>query len=282
MIVCKFAGKCNSAAMINTRNAIVILVLLGFSSYSIAQSDMDDRKFRLGLQASPNLGWFRPDIQGFTKDGLQSRFGFGYGVMVDYKFSDSPNYLLTTGVNITTNGGGMVEAWRSDVDILDSTYTYLGKNDRTYRMQYVNIPILLKLRTGDVGYMSYFGAIGFDASFRTRAKANYDYTWNVSPIVSSEPDDVDEVDIKNQMNFMRLALNVTLGTEYNLTGNTNIYLGLGIHNGFTNIFNAKNNNRVLKALDNGWPQLDANGNTIISEKRAAKSLYVSLDVGVYF
>jgi hypothetical protein len=268
--------------MINTRNAIVILVLIGFSSFSIAQSDMDDRKFRLGLQASPNLGWFRPDIQGLTKDGLQSRFGFGYGVMVDYKFSDSPNYLLTTGFNITTNGGGMVEAWETTVEESDTSYIFRGTNDRTYRMQYVNIPILLKLRTGDVGYMSYFGAIGFDASFRTRAKANDDYDWTVSPI-TLQPDDREDIDIRNQMNFMRLALNVTLGAEYNLTGNTNIYLGLGIHNGFTNIFNAKNNNRVLKAQNNGSPELDPlTGNTILSEKRAAKSLYVSLDVGVYF
>jgi hypothetical protein len=263
------------------QNAIVVLLLLGFGLPMLAQSDMDDRKFRLGLSASPNLGWIRPDIQDFSKDGLKSRAGFGIGVMADYKFSDSPNYLLSTGFNITTKGGGLIEAWKTEVQESDTSHTYLGTNDRTYRMQYVNIPILLKLRTGDVGYMSYFGAIGIDAAFRTRAKANDDYTWSVKP-TKLEPQDEDDIDIADRMNFMRLALNLTLGAEYNLTGNTNIYLGLGIHNGFTNIFNNNGNNRVLKAQSSGIPELDNLGETIVSEKRAAKSMYLSLDVGVFF
>lgn len=268
-------------AMIFKQNAIVVILLSCFSLPIIAQSDMDDRKFRLGLSASPNLGWIRPDIQGFLKDGLKSRAGFGYGLMVDYKFSDSPNYLLSSGFNITTNGGGLIEAWETEVQESDTSYTFLGTNDRTYRMQYVNIPILLKLRTGDVGYMSYFGAIGIDAAFRTRARANDDYKWFVSP-TSLKPENEDDIDIADRMNFMRLALNLTLGAEYNLTGNTNVYLGLGIHNGFTNIFNNKDNNRVLKAENNGIPELDNLGETIVSEKRAAKSMYLSLDVGLFF
>lgn len=242
---------------------------------------MDDRKFRIGLQASPNFGWLRPDIKEISKDGLQPRMGFGYGVMVDYKFSDSPNYLLTSGFNITTNGGGLSEAWQTVVQESDTSYTFMGTNDRTYRLQYLNIPILLKLRTGDVGYMSYFGAIGLDAGFRLRALANDDYTWTVSPI-TLQPDDEDDIDIAKNMNFMRLALNVTLGAEYNLTGNTNIYAGIGIHNGFTNLFNKKDINRVWKPTNTGSPELDNNGNPIESQLRNAKSMYVSLNVGVFF
>ena len=41
------------------------------------------------------------------------------------------------------------------------TNYFTGKLDRTYRLQYVNIPILLKMRTNEIGYMTYFGAIGF-------------------------------------------------------------------------------------------------------------------------
>ena len=48
------------------------------------------------------------------------------------------------------------------------------------------------------------------------------------------------------------------------------------------IFNNKDNNRVLKAENNGIPELDNLGETIVSEKRAAKSMYLSLDVGLFF
>ena len=184
-------------AMNFKQNAIVVLLLLGFGLPMLAQSDMDNRKFRLGLSASPNLSWIRPDIQGFSKDGLKSRAGFGYGVMVDYKFSDSPNYLLSTGFNITTNGGGLIEAWETEVVESDTSYTFLGTNDRTYRMQYVNIPILLKLRTTNILFCF---VIAIDVGLKMRHKRRLKN--HRGALTNLEEDDID---IADRMNFMRLA-----------------------------------------------------------------------------
>ena len=71
----------------------LFLSLLFTQNVFSQESDMEDRKVRFGLLASPNLGWMRPNISDFEKSGLQSRLGFGYGLMLDYKFSNSPNYL---------------------------------------------------------------------------------------------------------------------------------------------------------------------------------------------
>lgn len=265
----------------------IAAVLLSSSFFAGAQeSDMEDRKIRFGLHASPNFGWMNPNISQFEKSGLQPRLGFGYGLVLDYKFSESSNYLFSTGFNITSNGGGLIEPYDSLVvneisqNVTNEVY-YTGKLDRTYRLNYVNVPLLLKMRTNEIGYMTYFAAIGMDLGFRTRAFANDDFDWqdNGSAL---KPDDRDDENITKQMNFFRTALNISAGGEYNLSGNTNLYFGLGWHNSFMNAFRNKDFNRILEPESSGYPDLDGDGNAIPSVKKKAFTNYISLDVGIFF
>jgi hypothetical protein len=266
--------------MIRSLSFVVLATCISVQLLGQNNSDMDSRKIRFGLFGSPNFGWVKPNIPEFSKSGLQPRIGFGYGIMMDYKFSESPNYLFSTGFNLTTNGGGLVEPWETFVANSDTTnLQFLGKNDRTYRLQYINIPLLLKMRTSDVGYMTYFGAIGLDVGVRTQARVNNDYTWIGQNALT--PSDEEGLDIKNNINLMRLALNITLGTEYNLTGNTNMYIGAGFHNGFTNLFSNKRVNKILEPSGDGNPKL-VGSETVLSQQKKASTYYISLDLGVFF
>ncbi|MDB4105563.1 PorT family protein [Salibacteraceae bacterium] len=267
------------------RITLSLFLSLLFSQNVFSQeSDMDDRKVRFGLLASPNLGWMTPNISDFDKSGLQSRLGFGYGLMLDYKFSNSPNYLLSTGINLATNGGGLIEAIDSNYvglnDTLPPTY-FTGTLNRTYRFQYVNIPILLKMRTNEIGYMTYFGAIGFDLGIRTRAFANDAFDWE--PGVIPGPSDEKDVNIQDRINLFRLGINLTLGGEFNLSGNTNAYFGIGWHNTFTNIFRKTAANKILIADSDGNPTInEATKRAIVGEYKSAVSNYISIDLGIYF
>lgn len=264
------------------RKLVCTITLVGFAISSMAQgeSDMDDRSFRFGLFASPNFGWVSPNIPTFSKDGLQPRFGFGYGALMDYKFSESPNYLFSTGFTIVSHGGGLIQPWDTNVVSVeeDTTYYYTGTLDRTYRLQYITVPLLLKMRTNEIGYMTYFGAIGMDVGFRTRAFANDNFTWNGSV----GPEDEKDQDIKDQINFLKLALNISIGGEYNLSGNTNAYVGIGWHNTFTNIFRNIDSNRILEPAEDGTPKLDNTGRAIPSQQKKAVTNYISLDLGIFF
>ena len=113
--------------MITQRISVVLIFIALLSLNGQSQSDMDDRSLRFGLMGSPNFGWLRPEIKELEKDGLQPRLGFGYGVMMDYKFTDSPNYLFSTGANITTNGGGLIEPWETVITETDTAFRFLGK-----------------------------------------------------------------------------------------------------------------------------------------------------------
>lgn len=265
----------------------IAIIFISYCAVAQAQeSDMSDRKVRFGLQASPNFGWLKPTITQFEKNGLQPKIGFGYGLMIDYKFSESPNYLFSTGFNITKNGGGLIEPIDSLVvnevspSVTNNVY-YTGKVNRSYNMGYVNIPLLLKMRTNEIGYMSYFTSIGIDLGVRTRTLIDDKYDWqdNRSAL---KPADRENVDITTEMNLFRTALNISGGAEYNLTGNTNIYFGVGWHNSFLNMFRNKNFNRILEPDETGYPKLDDNGDAIISVKKKAFTNYVSLDLGIFF
>jgi len=265
------------------RNAVLTAVMGLFAASTMAQeSDMEDRKFRFGLVASPNLGWVRPNIQDFEKSGLQARLGFGYGLMMDFRFSESPNYLFSTGISMTNNGGALIEPWDS-LDIVQvnhsttiSNYFY-GKVDRAYRVQYVTVPLLLKMRTNEIGYMTYFAAVGLDVGVRTRAFANDAYTWEQDGL----PPDQKDINIQKDMQLFRLGINLTGGGEFNLSGKTNLYVGVGYHNHFTNMFRNTSDNRILEPSDEGTPDL-VDGMAVIGKQKKAVTNYVSLNIGVFF
>ncbi|MEX2595531.1 MAG: hypothetical protein WEC59_01280, partial [Salibacteraceae bacterium] len=154
---------------------------------------------------------------------------------------------------------------------------FYGKLERTYRLQYLNVPLLLKMRTNEIGYMTYFGAIGFDLGIRTRAFANNRYEWKQDNFIQEEKD----LNIQREISLFRLAINLTVGGEFNLSGNTNAYVGIGWHNTFTNMFQNSPTNRILKPDSDGNPALE-NGLAVLGKNKKAVTNYVSVDLGIFF
>ena len=104
--------------------------------------------FRFGLTASPLMSWNNADAQTIDSDG--SNLGFQYGILADLNFEE--RYAFSTGILITHSGGSIV----SD---LDTSFVTLDQN-----LQYIEVPVTLKLKTSQVGYLSYYGQFGFTPS----------------------------------------------------------------------------------------------------------------------
>jgi opacity protein-like surface antigen len=102
----------------------------------------------------------------------------------------------------------------------------------------------LKLRTNEIGYITYWGQFGLIAGFNIRSKADdiIDYElakfsndvstgWIKTDLPSIErPDE----DIKDDIQMFRVGLLIGAGIEYSLSGNTAIVAGVTYNNGFTN------------------------------------------------
>jgi hypothetical protein len=48
------------------------------------------------------------------------------------------------------------------------------------------------------------------------------------------------------------------------------------------MFNNKGGSNILKPASDGTPELDSSGNVIVSQRKDAKTMYISLDIGVFF
>jgi opacity protein-like surface antigen len=220
--------------------AIAILHAQDSTKYYVppASTGTVSPKFRMGLSLSPLLAWYNPSGEPNFADGDGSRFTISYGLHLDFRVGTNANYYFSTGLFLLNTGGKITH---NEVDTV-STYKH--------RINYVNIPLTMMLRTNEVGYMTYFARVGFDSGFAV--KSNFDLTESTAS-GSVTRDQVDDPDLAN---LFRFGLHLEGGVEYNLAGNTNLALSIEWNNGLSNVFNddykitTSEGTKRVKATDN--------------------------------
>ncbi len=253
------------------------LVLLA-SSQVLSQDDFN--KFRMGFQLAPNVSWLQPEDKHFENEGAVLRYGFGF--MADIMFAK--NYAFGTGVNILVTGGQLSYLQSDKVD----TTNVILRRTRNYASRYAEIPLTFKLRTNEIGYMTYWMQFGFGlgVNFRSRGDDTRDYlleqvdqagvsVWKDSDIASITEENTNFTD---DINLFRLSLIVGAGLEYNLSGSTSLMAGLTFNNGFTN---AMNNTTAVKT-ENGSPIFRSVGGDPETVKLKAISNAIQLNLGILF
>jgi len=231
-----------------------------FSLISMAQSS-----FQLGFRGTPNISWLKPDSKNVDADGAV--FGFNYGVIADFNISD--RYSFSTGVESATTGGKL-----NLKDIATST---------EFKMKYVEVPLSLKLKTNQIGYITYYGQFGVGLGI------NYDAEAKFSSSLKSQTDE----NFNDHINLFRGSIIMGLGAEYNISGNTSIVFGLTFNNGVTNIFNKNGKDLIKELYQPGSAPNDQYGNyqeinlentakVAASDELKAISNYLGLNIGIIF
>ncbi len=230
-----------------------------------AQEDENNLKnFRFGLHAIPAIAWYKPDVvKSFSSSGSQLKFA--YGLATEFRLNKVASFA--TGINISYSGGGLNfldDSVHYEV-VTDSKTDIFYIKERIFNTIYADIPITLKMKTPEIGAMTYFGQFGVNMGIRTKARATDKVIVNnpSGPEVTQ-----DNVDITKDISFVQLGLNVGLGAEYNLAGSTSLVFSVNYHNGFTNITQKESD--YLK---------DKKGNPL---KLDNQSNYFSVTVGVLF
>lgn len=195
-----------------------------FISLTIAgQITLQSQNFRLGLKGSPSLSWFKNETQDYNSEGV--RLGFSYGLLSEFILADQ--YTFATGINITYFGGKL------SYPIDDENHPMV---ERTYRLQNLEVPLTLKMKTREIGYNTYFAKFGFGGSVNLTAKANDEYYHPDNSNTLREND----IDIKSETPLFRVSMILGVGLEHSLGGTTALIGGLTFNNGFTNILKGKN------------------------------------------
>lgn len=211
-----------------------LLILVVFVSLSGAASA---QYFELGLRAHPVYSWIKPSSDNLGSDG--GRIGFSYGLVGDFYLSD--RYTFSTGLEITSLGGKTRQPDEEGNTVLTD-----------YRLQYVEVPLTLRLQTDKQGPWVYYGLFGLEAGVNSKARADRTILDLSDPNLKT---DLSKLDVNDEITAFRLGLAIGGGAIYDLSGSTRLLAGLTFNNGFTDVFEGN-----LKGT----------------------ASYISLDIGVFF
>ena len=204
------------------KKVLALLFLSVYVSTSIFAEDPTDKNFHFGLKATPGLFWVNNGgDKTVTNNGMA--FGFGYGLITEFKLAD--NYGFATGVEIAGMGGKFTQV----TTITTGTVSTNVNDKEALKLQYIQIPLTLKMKTKMIGSMKYFGQFGLNLGINTKASTNNAIT--VGSLAAVEKNDED---VKKYINPIRLALMVGAGVEYNLSGSTSAVMSAHFDNGFLN------------------------------------------------
>lgn len=243
-------NKQTKIIIMNKKTLLIGLALLGFT---VAKSQEDSgKKFRFGLKVTPSINWLKiDDEKTYAKGG--SVMKLGYGLITEFKITEVASFV--TGFQVDYDGGRIETTdtigyfYNEDKGFLENEsfgndtasyfsningYTSYMLQKRKYNSMYLTIPLQIKLRTKEIGYLTYFGNIGLLASVHIKTKAtdnvtSYDAAGN---LVKSE---VEKLDISKDMNILKAGLAIGAGVEMNLSGSTSLMFGLQFTQGFMNI-----------------------------------------------
>ncbi len=201
------------------KKIFVLMSVLFFAASALHAQE--EQKFHFGLKAVPSLAWITTDTKGFESSG--TKLGFSYGLITEFNFAN--HYAFATGIDITYRGGN------SSLQLNDSM-----KVESKYNLEYIEIPITLKLKTKEIGSLTYFLQFGVAPGFNIRSKADIKTTSKIAgnTVVTSE----DNVDIKDGINNLNVSMIIGGGIEYTLSGSTVLLAGITFNNGFLDIVDA--------------------------------------------
>ncbi len=193
---------------------LILLITLIFLS-SVLSVNLKAQDVRLGVTFAPtisfNQGVFTADTQGGNLKGGSSGLRFIFGLISDFNLSDE-RYYFSTGLVYLTKTAGLDGQFAGRAN--------MPLTDNKYNLQYMQVPITLKLFTNEVmsGARIFFqlgGGLELKLSEKVKTENN--------------PDNLDPIDFQ----VIEIPLILASGIEFDL-GQGILYGSLGYQRGLTN------------------------------------------------
>ena len=213
--ICYFCLKLNHNRTMTGIKKLVVVFLFITTTFILK----GQQTISIGLHADPAFSWFSSDIRSTSSEG--TRPGFNFGLTFNKYFA--PNYAFSTGISLVTAGGKLTYKDTTELNFNNINSTLLPGDPIVYKINYLSIPVGLKLQTNQIGYITFFSNLGLDPKVLIGGKA-----------------DVPSLDISNekattQLKKVNLSYHITGGIEYSLGGTTALVLGLTFENNFLDV-----------------------------------------------
>ncbi len=228
-----------------TQIKAIMLFLAGTASAFSAFSQQDEPGFRFGMKFTPGISWAKVTAGNLTTNG--SGLNYSYGLMGDFKFAK--NYAFATEISVTSFRTKLSheDTLVRSANNVNSAFSGVSAD---YKLQYLQIPLTLKLHTNRIGKFSYYGQFGVAPSFLVSNLVKLNNGGTSSKYYTPNKSENDKLDFnglngttmgrwEDNVNFIRLPLVIGAGLEYNVGGNTLLTAGIRFDNGFSDILNDK-------------------------------------------
>jgi hypothetical protein len=164
----------------------------------------------------------------YDPDGVSG--GATVGFVSEFYFTE--RYALSTGFNFLFLNGKLKYP---DVQTPEGQKVKdTGTLTRKYNFIYLEIPLMLKMKTKDFGKFDFFGQIGFGTGFRLKAEAKDSF----QPI--NQDSFSGKNDVTNKTTMIREAVLVGLGTEFHIDESTRVVVGITYSNSLNNLLIGNN------------------------------------------
>lgn len=188
----------------------------------IGATQAQDKVFRFGLSGSAGMSWMKPDQDSLEYQG--SKFGLGYGFMGE--ISLATNFALVTGFDVSYMGGKLQQA---GVEHVFDTDTLSSIKNSSYKLQYLDIPLTLKMKTNEINYITYYARIGGSFGIALSGKAENEFV----SIDRTKNETITIDKLGSDMAFLRANFVIGAGFEYSLGGTTTALVEASFTNGLT-------------------------------------------------
>lgn len=232
-----------------------------------------DRLFKFGLAAGPSINWLKTNTEGLTSSNTS--VSFNYGLYADFKLKGNNKYFVSSGI--------MIQSYKYSLEytgaVLNSSSILTAsivENDMS--LNYLEIPVGLKMRSDEIGYSHIAGWFGFGTGFRINSNQNISESWSETGSVKTQETKIS--DAKSLSKGAKLCLKIGGEWERKITGETFFVLGATFETGLTNI------------LRGDSYKVDSKGNTDLSKTNVTLSksgeVYralprsIVIHLGVYF
>lgn len=172
---------------------------------------------RFSIKADPQVSWVSPGNKNL--DGSGSHIGLSGGLVFDRFFAE--NYAITTGLFVHSTGGSITFRKPLGFGREGNDTIYGPDTEMKLKLQYLQIPLGLKLKTRQFGYITWFGQLGLFGEVNLKAVADIRHgEYGVS--------------VAEEIRAFNAGYFIGGGLEYSLGGNTALTTGLNYSHGFTN------------------------------------------------
>lgn len=176
---------------------------------------------KLGIFADPVISYFKTDWSKIDPDG--ARLGINFGLMADKFFAE--HYAFSTGISLQSMGGTLryVAGKNNFSSSNDTLHSLPGNTSVKYKLQYLRIPFALKMKTTEIGYITYFAEVGIDPMINVKANADI-------PSLGQS-----NIGVGDEIRLLYMGYHIGGGLEYRILGGTKLFTGLTYINGFTDM-----------------------------------------------